>query len=492
MTLTTHDVPTADLTEYHANPRRGNVDRIADSLQANGQYRAIVVNKGTRTGRPMEVLAGNHTLKAARKLGWTTIAAHIIDVDDQDATRIVLADNQTSDLATNDDKVILQLLDTLDTLDGTGYTTEDLDTLIADIENAGGEEPTAAEPITHDSRGSLADRFGVPPLTVLDSRSGTWKTRKDAWKTLIADSTEGRDNNLTFQSPSAKYQDWYDVKNAAERRVGHTVSDDELLAAPEAEHLTKFAGLDGTSAFDPVLSELLTLWYSAPNDTIIDPWAGGVVRGAVAAIHHRHYHGIDISPTQVDTNRAQWQDITSTHQATTTPTWTVGDSRTALRAIPSDSADLMLACPPYYGLEKYSDDPGDMSNMSPSDFDTAMTEIMVETHRILRPHRFAAITVAEVRHRGHITSLVNTIVTAAHAAGFHYLQDMILLKQVGTAAVRTANAFTRRRTVARTHENIVILVKGDAGEATRRLSTDDITTATQALASITSEAEGAA
>ena len=130
--------------------------------------------------------------------------------------------------------------------------------------------------------------------------------------------------------------------------------------------------------------------------------------------------------------------------------------------------------------------------MSPSDFDTAMTEIMVETHRILRPHRFAAITVAEVRHRGHITSLVNTIVTAAHAAGFHYLQDMILLKQVGTAAVRTANAFTRRRTVARTHENIVILVKGDAGEATRRLSTDDITTATQALASITSEAEGAA
>lgn len=64
----TQTIPTNQLHTHHKNPRRGDVQAIADSLRVNGQFRPIVVNRGTHTGRPMEVLAGNHTLMAARDL----------------------------------------------------------------------------------------------------------------------------------------------------------------------------------------------------------------------------------------------------------------------------------------------------------------------------------------------------------------------------------------------------------------------------------------
>ena len=61
-------VPIAGLSHYYRNARRGNIKAIAESLRANGQYKPIVVNKGTKTGRPDEVLVGNHTLDAAIRL----------------------------------------------------------------------------------------------------------------------------------------------------------------------------------------------------------------------------------------------------------------------------------------------------------------------------------------------------------------------------------------------------------------------------------------
>lgn len=115
-----------ELRPYHKNPRLGDVDAIARSLEINGQYRPIVVNLGRHTGRPLEVLAGNHTLAAARSLGWDRIAATTVDVDDHQAARIVAADNRTADLGNYDDAALLELLQELPDLDGTGYTDDDL------------------------------------------------------------------------------------------------------------------------------------------------------------------------------------------------------------------------------------------------------------------------------------------------------------------------------------------------------------------------------
>lgn len=129
----TETVKIQDLNYYYKNPRRGDIEAIANSLKTHGQYKTICVNKGTKTGRPLEILAGNHTIKAARTLGWETIQATIIDVDDEAAAKIVIADNRTSDLAENDPAILIDLIDSLTDLDGTGWAETELEELAETI-----------------------------------------------------------------------------------------------------------------------------------------------------------------------------------------------------------------------------------------------------------------------------------------------------------------------------------------------------------------------
>jgi DNA modification methylase len=123
-----------NIDEIHTHPsnvRQGDVGAICESLKAHGQYRAIVFQKST--GR---ILAGNHTWKAAKALGWTQIAATPVVCDDQQALRILLADNKANDLATYDEPELIELLkqlaDTDEGLLGTLFDEDELDSLIAD------------------------------------------------------------------------------------------------------------------------------------------------------------------------------------------------------------------------------------------------------------------------------------------------------------------------------------------------------------------------
>lgn len=185
------DHPQVDtLATYHRNPRRGNVAAIAESLRVNGQYRPVVINRGTVTGRPREVLAGNHTLLGVRRLGWPTIAAVWIDVDDEHAARIVAADNRTGDLGDYDDQLLLELLAELPDLDGTGYTPDDLDALeralaAEQLPGAGATDPDdvpdpPAEPVS-----AVGDVWELGPhrLVVGDSTDvGVWDALLDGGK----------------------------------------------------------------------------------------------------------------------------------------------------------------------------------------------------------------------------------------------------------------------------------------------------------------------
>lgn len=127
------------LRTYHRNPRKGDVKAVAASLAAHGQFRPIVANIGSYTKRKLEVLAGNHTLKAFRELAtahpddprWSKILVHLVDVDEDQATRIVLADNRTAQLGGFDNAALADLLDDVrDDLTGLGYTATDLDDLL--------------------------------------------------------------------------------------------------------------------------------------------------------------------------------------------------------------------------------------------------------------------------------------------------------------------------------------------------------------------------
>lgn len=141
-------VPVTQLKGYDKNPRKGNVKAIAESLQVNKQYRPIVVQKSSN-----KILAGNHTWQAAKSLGWSEIAVVFVDVDDEAAKRIVLADNKTNDLADYDNAILAELLRDLGGVSGTGYSDADMEAILnataADAEqviwasNNAGEETLA-------------------------------------------------------------------------------------------------------------------------------------------------------------------------------------------------------------------------------------------------------------------------------------------------------------------------------------------------------------
>ena len=127
--LTQLQVPIDSVKNHPRNIRQGDVGAISQSLKENGQYRPIVAQKNTGY-----VLAGNHTLKAAKALGWKTIAATLVDCDDDRALRILLADNKTNDLASYDENALSELLQELASteqgLAGTLYTGDDLDDML--------------------------------------------------------------------------------------------------------------------------------------------------------------------------------------------------------------------------------------------------------------------------------------------------------------------------------------------------------------------------
>jgi DNA modification methylase len=120
-----------DIHTHPSNVRQGDVGAICESLKAHGQYRPIVFQQSTK-----RILAGNHTWKAAKALGWQQIAATPIICDDQQALRILLADNKANDLATYDEPELIELLkqlaDTDEGLLGTLFDEDELDSLIAD------------------------------------------------------------------------------------------------------------------------------------------------------------------------------------------------------------------------------------------------------------------------------------------------------------------------------------------------------------------------
>lgn len=155
------DVPVTDLTPHPENARRGNVAAIVESLSTFGQYRPIVVQASTK-----HILAGNHTWQAATELGWKTVSAVLVDVDDTTAKRILVADNRLNDLAAYDHEALIDLLQSLEgDLQGTGFTDEDVLDLLAAHTPPSLDDLEREHPMDDDAEAALwpTVRVKVPP-----------------------------------------------------------------------------------------------------------------------------------------------------------------------------------------------------------------------------------------------------------------------------------------------------------------------------------------
>lgn len=309
---------------------------------------------------------------------------------------------------------------------------------------------------------TLRDRFLVPPFSVLDARAGYWQDRKRAWLNLGIKGELGRELTLLDEDgalggiDSAAGRGDRLLSNATPR-TGYG-GDYDLSKGENAW------GGSGTSVFDPVLCELIYRWYAPAGGLIYDPFAGGSVRGIVAAALEHYYYGTDLSAQQIAANEQQSATIGAALGWSTAPTWHVCDARDARKHLPASSADLIFTCPPYYDLEVYSDDPRDLSVASTyEEFLGAYRHCLAVAAETLKPDRFACIVVGEVRDKrtGGYVGLVPDTIRAFEAAGLTYYNEGILVTSVGSLPIRTSRLFGPGRKLGKSHQNVLVFVKGD-------------------------------
>lgn len=309
------------------------------------------------------------------------------------------------------------------------------------------------------SRPPLAARYLTVPFSVLDARTGWWRERKAAWLQLGIQSEKGRADHLVFAN-SAQPPAVYQAKNEYEARVGRKVTWPEFTAANPG-----VVQQAGTSVFDPVLCELVYRWFSAPGHKVIDPFAGGSVRGVVAAFTGRKYEGVDLRAEQVEANRAQWAAFGDADCPV--PVWHAGDGLNVGRLC-DGPADLVFSCPPYGSLERYSDDPSDLSTMRYPAFLQTYRSIIKESVAMLRNDRFAAFVVGDIRDsKGLYRGFVSDTVEAFRDAGARLYNEAILVTQGGSLAVRVGRQFEVGRKLGKTHQQLLVFVKGDPKKATQ-------------------------
>jgi hypothetical protein len=221
----------------------------------------------------------------------------------------------------------------------------------------------------------------------------------------------------------------------------------------------------GTSIFDPVLCELAYRWFAPQSGQIIDPFAGGSVRGIVAAALGYRYTGFELRAEQTAANRIQAARICPDNL----PQWVDGCSAVNIPAW-DGAADFVFSCPPYGNLEVYSDDPADLSGMPFEGFQAAYRAIIAAAVSKLKPNRFACFVVGNYRNkRGFYVDLVGETVRAFEDAGAGYYNEAVLVTAVGSLPIRVGKQFAAARKLGKTHQNILVFCKGDPKRATQAI-----------------------
>src|SRR5580765_1495748 len=358
------------------------------------------------------------------------------------------------------------------------------------------------EPLKADQPGKLRELFDFPPFSVLNAREGPWQERKRAWISLGIQSEVGRGENLlkmsdTLLEPDPEKRAAMQADRAARGLTWNVTDMDqmrhregtrgggdaitygsggpgELSAGFKAKSLNTqdwvqrkieegeidggmSGGQTGTSIFDPVLTELSYRWFCPPGGVILDPFAGGSVRGIVAGLLGYRYYGIELRAEQVAANLDQKNKIAPDADIT----WVIGDSNVMLKDAPE--ADMIFSCPPYFDLEQYSDDPGDLSAVTWDQFVGIYRSIIRKAVNKLKPNRFAAFVVGEVRDKdtGFYRGFIPLTTASFMAAGAPYYNQAILITAVGSLPIRITKQFETSRKLGNTHQVVTIHVKGD-------------------------------
>ena len=233
----------------------------------------------------------------------------------------------------------------------------------------------------------------------------------------------------------------------------------------------------GTSVFCPVLTELSYRWFCPAGGSVLDPFAGGSVRGCVAARTGLAYLGVDLSSTQVEANRRQAQRCAAIAQQAQArwqhPTWVCADARSlpSLAEAGSGGFDFVFSCPPYYDLERYSRDPQDLSEAATyAAFLVAYGQIISAALAKLKPDRFACFVVGEIRDAdGFARNFVGDTIAAFQASGAKLYNHAVMFLPLHSLPMRAAGTFQATAKLGTCHQHVLASTRVDS--RTRRSRT---------------------
>lgn len=275
----------------------------------------------------------------------------------------------------------------------------------------------------------LRDKFIEPPFSILDTKQGNWQRRKIQWKKIGMKSEVGRDVE-TFRMGTKSYKN-------------------------KEEYNDKESTKLNTSIFDPALCEVLYNWFCVNGKEILDPFAGGSVRGIVANYLGYKYTGIDIRQEQIESNRDQAIEILDVNNQ---PNWYVGDSDKVLDDF-NKEYDFVFSCPPYADLEVYSKLEGDISNMPYVNFMQSYESIIAKSCKLLKKGGYACFVVGEVRNKkGNYIGFVPDTIRAFEKCGMKFYNEAILLNAIASASMRADRNMINQK-LTKVHQNVLIFKK---------------------------------
>jgi len=415
-------VPISQIKPNPKNPRVIKDDKFKKLCKSIEEFPEMLEKRPlvcfTDTDGKFVVLGGNMRLKASKEVGLKELP-------------ILLADDWTEE---QKNEFLIK--------DNVGFGEWDWDQLanewdIDKLENWGldlpvdfsvEEEEEDKELIAHEK---LSDRYLIPPFTILNTREGIWQERKKYWKSLIKDFGESREETLGSG--------------------GITIDEN----SSSWMHNPKLG--NGVSLLDPVLSEIINIWFGLPNTKTFDCFAGDSVFGYVSSYLGNSFTGIELRQEQVDLNNERIKGFNSKYIC--------DDGRNVLNHIEENSQDLLFSCPPYFDLEVYSDLENDASNQKEySDFLQILETAFSNAIKCLKENRFAVITVGDIRDKkGFYYGFVDDIKSIFKKNNLLLYNELILVEPIAFGAIR-AEGNMKTRKVTKCHQNVLVFYKGNPKE----------------------------
>ena len=372
------------------------------------------------------VLGGNMRLKALKELGYKEVPDEWVkraeDLTEDEQRQFIIKDNVG--FGEHDWEML-----------ATEWDADELSDWGLDMPADWGEEEVEEK---EQKPKKLSDRFIIPPFSVLDTRQAIWQNRKSFWNEILDDNGETREEeDFTIR-----------------RNTGIQKRNNEIATEKQKQFQYNDKNI---SLFDPVVSELFYHWFCKEKGFVIDCFSGDTRKGNVFTYLGGGFTGIELRQSQVNYN-----NLKSINNAK----WICDNAVNIKNHIPSNTADMLISCPPYFDLEIYSELKEDASNQKEYiDFMKILRSGYSNAIDCLKENTFACIVIQNIRK---IKSglyidyypFKEDIIDIFTSKGMIFYNDIVLLKANGTAAMR-AKPYMAQRKLVPIHEYILVFYKGN-------------------------------